>query len=405
MKLEKSMDKTNIGMYGSRAVSLLRGNLRQYVMIIALAVVIILFQILTNGILLRPLNISNLISQNSYILILATGMLLCILTCGNIDLSVGSVAGFIGAISAVLILRMDMPVYAAIFISLLIGVLIGCWHGFWIAYVGVPAFIATLAGMLIFRGLTLVILQGTSLAPMPAQFTFFASGFVPDIANIPGINLLTILVGLLASILYVWSEISARTSKKKYKFEVIPIGMFLAKIIFIILVINAFMYALALHKGIPAVLVLVVALVLVYTFITNKTIPGRHIYAYGGNPKAAKLSGVKTQKVLFWVYVNMGFLAALAGIIFTGRLNSATPKSGNGFELDAIAACFIGGASTKGGIGTIVGAIVGGLLMGVLNNGMSIMGVSIDWQQAIKGFVLLAAVAFDVYSKVKTRNI
>lgn len=382
---------------------LFRGNLRQYVMIIALALVIIFFQIITEGILLKPLNISNLISQNSYVLILATGMLLCILTGGNIDLSVGSVAGLIGAISAVFMLKMNMPVYLAILLSLFVGVLIGCWHGFWIAYVGVPAFIATLAGMLIFRGLTMVILQGTSLAPLPSQYTFIAAGFIPDIANIPGINLFAILSGVVASILYIISEVNSRNSKAKYNFDVMPMRMFLLKTGAIVAIINAFTYLLALYKGIPMVLVIVVALVLIYSFITNKTIPGRHIYAFGGNPKAAQLSGVKTKRVLFWVYVNMGFLAALAGIIFTGRLNSATPKSGVNFELDAIASCFIGGASTTGGIGTVIGAIVGGLLMGVLNNGMSIMGVSIDWQQAIKGFVLLAAVAFDVYSKSRSR--
>ena len=385
--------------------AILRGNLRQYVMVIALAVVIILFQIMTGGVLLKPLNISNLISQNSYVFILATGMLLCILTCGNVDLSVGSVAGFIGAISAVFILKMNMPVLPAILISLAVGVIIGVWQGFWIAYVGVPAFIATLAGMLIFRGLTMVILQSTSLAPMPSGYTFIAAGFIPDIVNIPGINLLAVIAGIGSSALYIFGEIRNRLSKKKYNFEVSSTGAFLAKLIGITLVINAFTYSLALYKGIPAVLIIVALLVLVYTFITNKTIPGRHIYAYGGNPKAAKLSGVKTKQVLFWVYVNMGFLAALAGIIFTGRLNSATPKSGNGFEMDAIASCFIGGASTSGGIGTVVGAIVGALLMGVLNNGMSIMGVSIDWQQAIKGFVLLAAVAFDVYSKSKSRTV
>ncbi len=385
--------------------AILRGNLRQYVMVIALAVVIILFQIMTGGVLLKPLNISNLISQNSYVFILATGMLLCILTCGNVDLSVGSVAGFIGAISAVFILKMNMPVLPAILISLAVGVIIGVWQGFWIAYVGVPAFIATLAGMLIFRGLTMVILQSTSLAPMPAGYTFIAAGFIPDIVNIPGINLLAVIAGIGSSALYIFGEIKNRLSKKKYNFEVSSTGAFLAKLIAITLVINAFTYSLALYKGIPAVLIIVASLVLIYTFITNKTIPGRHIYAYGGNPKAAKLSGVKTKQVLFWVYVNMGFLAALAGIIFTGRLNSATPKSGNGFEMDAIASCFIGGASTSGGIGTVVGAIVGALLMGVLNNGMSIMGVSIDWQQAIKGFVLLAAVAFDVYSKSKSRTV
>jgi len=382
---------------------LLRGNLRQYVMIIALIVVIIFFQIVTGGTLLSPLNISNIIQQNAYIFVLATGMLLCILTCGNIDLSVGSVAGFIGAVSAVFILKMNIPVYPAILISLLIGVVIGVWHGFWIAYVGVPAFITTLAGMLVFRGLTMVILQGQSLAPFPKTFTFIAAGFIPDIANIGGVNFLAILAGIVASILYILSELADRKSKRRYNFEVSSTGAFLAKIIAIVAVINAFTYALSRYKGLPMVLVIVVVLVLIYSFVTNKTIPGRHIYAYGGNPKAAKLSGVKTKRVLFWVYVNMGFLAALAGIIFTGRLNSATPKAGNGFEMDAIASCFIGGASTTGGIGTVVGAIVGGLLMGVLNNGMSIMGVSIDWQQAIKGIVLLAAVAFDVYSKSKSR--
>ena len=385
--------------------SLLRGNLRQYVMVIALVIVIIFFQIVTGGVLLKPLNISNIISQNSYVFILAIGMLLCILTGGNIDLSVGSVAGFVGAVSAVFILKMDMPVLPAILISLVIGIIIGVWHGFWIAYMGVPAFIATLAGMLIFRGLTMVILQGQSLAPLPSEYTFLAASFIPDIVNIPGINLLSIIAGIIATIFYILSELSNRKSKKKYNFEVLPVRFFLLKIIAISLVINAFTYLLAMYKGLPAVLVLVVLLVLIYSFITTKTIPGRHIYAFGGNPKAAKLSGVKTKQVLFWVYVNMGFLAALAGIIFTGRLNSATPKAGNNFEMDAIASCYIGGASTSGGIGTVIGAIVGGLLMGVLNNGMSIMGVKIDWQQAIKGFVLLAAVAFDVYSKSKARTV
>jgi len=374
-------------------------------MVIALVIVIIFFQIVTGGVLLKPLNISNIISQNSYVFILAIGMLLCILTGGNIDLSVGSVAGFVGAVSAVFILKMDMPVLPAILISLVIGIIIGVWHGFWIAYMGVPAFIATLAGMLIFRGLTMVILQGQSLAPLPSEYTFLAASFIPDIVNIPGINLLSIIAGIIATIFFILSELSDRKSKKKYNFEVLPVRFFLLKIIAISLVINAFTYLLAMYKGLPAVLVLVVLLVLIYSFITTKTIPGRHIYAFGGNPKAAKLSGVKTKQVLFWVYVNMGFLAALAGIIFTGRLNSATPKAGNNFEMDAIASCYIGGASTSGGIGTVIGAIVGGLLMGVLNNGMSIMGVKIDWQQAIKGFVLLAAVAFDVYSKSKARTV
>ena len=383
--------------------SLLKGNIRQYVMVIALAIVIILFQILTKGVLLKPLNISNLISQNAYILILAVGMLLCILTGGNVDLSVGSVAGFVGAISAIMMLKMNIPILPTIIVSLILGFLIGCWQGFWIAYVGVPAFIATLAGMLIFRGLTLVVLQGTSLAPLPAGYTFMASGFLPEVGKIGNLNILAIAVGILASILYVLREFNSRKNKRKYGFEVSPYSTFIPQVLGIVVVINAFTYSLASYKGIPMVLVIVIVLVLIYSFITMRTIPGRHIYAYGGNMKAAQLSGVNTKRVMFWVYANMGLLAALAGVIFTGRLNSATPKSGVNFELDAIAACFIGGASTSGGVGTVVGAMVGGLLMGVLNNGMSIMGISIDWQQAIKGFVLLGAVAFDVYSKSKSK--
>ena len=386
-----------------RIKSLLRGNIRQYAMIIALIVVVVIFEILTKGILLKPLNISNLIQQNAYILILAIGMLLCILTIGNVDLSVGSVVGLIGALSAIFILKLNMPIWIAIILSLMAGFVIGAWQGLWIAYIGVPAFIVTLGGQLIFRGLTMVALQGTSLAPLPDAYTFMAAGFVPDIANIEGINLLALLAGAVASILFIVNEINKRKSKLKYNFDVPSVGAFILKLLTITGVIMAFSYALALYRGIPTVLLVVVALVLIYTFVTDKTIPGRHIYAYGGNPKAARLSGIKTKRVLFWVYVNMGVLAALAGIVFTGRLNSATPKGGYGFELDAIAACFIGGASTTGGIGTVVGAIVGGLLMGVLNNGMSIMGVSIDWQQAIKGFVLLIAVGFDVISKIRSK--
>jgi putative multiple sugar transport system permease protein len=383
---------------------MLKGNLRQYVMLIALAAVIIFFEIITQGILLKPLNISNLIQQNAYVFVLAIGMLLCILICGNIDLSVGSVVAFVGAISAILTLKMGLPVWEAISISMGVGFLIGCFQGFVIAYIGVPAFITTLAGMLIFRGLTMVVLQNISLAPMPDSYNFMAAGFVPDIANFGGINILAILIGVIASIIFIVGQIIARQNKKKFQFEVSSLGAFIAKLIAIVCIINAFTYMLALYRGLPVVLLIVTGLVIIYSFVTNKTIVGRQIYAYGGNPKAAVLSGVKTKKILFWVYVNMGVLAGLAGIIFTGRLNSATPKAGTGFELDAIGACFIGGASTLGGVGTIVGAIIGGLLMGVLNNGMSIVGVSIDWQFAIKGFVLLAAVCFDVFSKSKSKG-
>lgn len=380
----------------------LRGNVRQYAMIFALVVVVFIFEIITKGILLQPLNISNLIQQNAYVLILATGMLLCILTLGNIDLAVGSVVGFIGAISAILVLKVHMPVLPAMLLSLLAGFIIGVWQGAWIAYVGVPAFIVTLAGQLIFRGLTMVSLGNISLAPLPNDYTFIAAGFVPDIANL-GFNLVAVIGGALAIILFIFSEASKRRNRKKYNFEVPSVLAFMLKIILISAAIAAFTWALASYRGIPMVLIIVIVLVVIYTFITNKTIPGRHIYAYGGNPKAARLSGIKTKKVLFWVYVNMSVLTAIAAIVFTGRLNSATPKGGYGFELDAIGACFIGGASTTGGVGTVVGAIVGGLLMGVLNNGMAILGVSIDWQQVVKGCVLLIAVGFDVFSKSRAK--
>ena len=378
---------------------MLSGNIRQYGMVLALFVVIILFQILTSGVLLMPLNISNIIQQNAYVLILACGMLLCILTGGNIDLSVGSVAGFVGAVSAVFVLRMDMSTPLAIILSLLIGLAIGCWHGFWIAYIGVPPFIATLAGMLIFRGLTLAMLQGVSLAPMPTDYAFVAAGFVPDTLGFNGLRIFTLITAVAVCILLIVMQTVARKKRQSYGFDVPHISMFIAQLAVISGVTIFFAYRLAQHRGMPMVLTIVAVLIIIYAFITNRTVFGRRIYAFGGNQLAAKLSGINTKRILFAVYANMGLLAALAGIVFTGRLNSATPKSGNGFELDAIAACFIGGASTTGGVGTIVGAIVGGLLMGVLNNGMAIMGVSIDWQQAVKGMVLLIAVAFDVLSK------
>ncbi|MDC7233323.1 MAG: sugar ABC transporter permease [Spirochaetales bacterium] len=382
----------------------IKTHMRQYAMVVALVSIMILFQILTEGILLKPLNVTNLVLQNSYILVLAIGMLLCILTGGNIDLSVGSTAAFVGAVSATFIITFNMPVVPAIAMSLVIGAFVGAWQGYWIAYVRIPAFIVTLSGMLVFRGLTMVILKGRTLAPFPVSYQKIASGFIPDFfGNGEGLHITTILIGVLASLFYLFTELRSRRGKQKYDFSVSSMPVFALKVAVLMSVINLFTYWLARYKGIPNVLVLLIVLILAYSFMTNKTIAGRHIYAFGGNEKAAKLSGVKTNRVLFGVYVNMSILAALAGIIFAGRLNAATPKAGNLFELDAIASCFIGGASATGGVGTIVGAIIGGLIMGVLNNGMSIMGISIDWQQTIKGLVLLFAVAFDVYTKTKSK--
>ena len=386
----------------------MKKHLSRYGMITALVSLMILFSFLTNGVLMTPINLTNLILQNSYILILAIGMLLCTLT-GNVDLSVGSVVALIGGVAAVLMVDFGLNLYLAVIISLLAGCVIGAWQGFWTAFVKVPAFIVTLAGMLIFRGFALVLLKGTSKGPFPQIFQSIASGFISDPfggITVFGshIHALSLFIGIVLCIILLAAEIWRRRNHGRQNFDVMPYGVWIVKIVFLVSVIMFFTTVFALYKGIPNILILLGALVGIYHFITVKTVPGRHIYAVGGNAKTAKLSGIKTEWVMFWVYTNMGLLAALAGMVFAARLNVATPKAGNMFELDAIAACYIGGSSVTGGVGTVIGAIVGGLFMGVLNNGMSIMGVSVDWQQAIKGFVLLGAVAFDLYSKSKSKS-
>ncbi|MFP3126649.1 sugar ABC transporter permease [Ectobacillus funiculus] len=379
---------------------MLANNMRQYSMIMSLVFIMFLFQILTDGILLRPLNITNLILQNSYILVLAIGMVLVIIT-GHIDLSVGSIAAFVGAISAILMVDHQVSPVLAIIISLLVGALIGAWQGFWVAYVKIPSFIVTLAGMLLFRGLTMIVLEGKSIAPFPESFQKISSGFIPDLFGGGTIHVFTLVLGVILSVMLVLNEIKSRRTQRKYNFAVQPTGLFALKLVAIVAIINVFAYVLATYEGIPNILIILAVLIVAYRFVTNKTKAGRHVYAIGGNEKAAQLSGVKTKRVTFWVFVNMGVLAALSGLIFAARLNAATPKAGNLFELDAIAACFIGGASAYGGIGTVAGAIIGGLVMGIMNNGMSLLGLGIDWQQGIKGLVLLAAVAFDIYNKNK----
>ncbi|MDQ0229382.1 putative multiple sugar transport system permease protein [Metabacillus malikii] len=379
--------------------SLIQNNIRNSSMIIALLFIMVLFQILTDGLLLRPLNITNLILQNSYILVLAIGMVLVIIT-GHIDLSVGSVAAFVGAISAILMVNYEVPMFLAVIISLVVGAIIGAWQGFWVAYVKIPAFIVTLAGMLLFRGLTMIVLEGKSIAPFPESFQKISSGFIPDIGG-GSIHLLTIIIGAVLSLILIFTQIKGRRTEVNYQFEVQPLGIFIAKLIGMVALLNVFTYILATYEGIPNILIILAILIVLYTFVTNKTKAGRHVYAIGGNEKAAQLSGIKTKRMTFWVFVNMGVLSALSGLLFAARLNAATPKAGNLFELDAIAACFIGGASAYGGIGTVPGAIIGGLVMGIMNNGMSLLGLGVDWQQGIKGLVLLAAVAFDIYNKNK----
>jgi putative multiple sugar transport system permease protein len=380
--------------------NLFKNNVRQYGMIVALILITVLFQIMSDGILLKPLNVTNIIQQYSFILVLAIGMVMVIIT-GHIDLSVGSIAAFVGSLSAIMMVEQHMPYYLAIILSLIIGALAGAWQGFWIAYMKIPSFIVTLAGMLLFRGLTMVILEGKTIAPFPKAFQKMSNGFLPDIDG-GSMHMLTIIIGIVLSIFTVIQEFRDRRTQKKYEFQVLPYPWFIAKLVGIVAVINVFTFVLAKYRGIPFILIILFVLVIAYSFVMKKTVMGRHTYALGGNEKAALLSGVKTKRVTFWVFVNMGALAALSGLIYAARLNAATPKAGVNFELDAIAACFIGGASASGGIGTVMGAIIGGLVMAVMNNGMSLIGLGIDWQQGIKGLVLLLAVGFDIYNKNKT---
>lgn len=381
--------------------TLFRNNIREYGMLIALIVIMIFFYFMTDGILLKPINITNLVLQNSYVIIMALGMLLIIVS-GWIDLSVGSVAAFIGAIVGVMIVKWEWNWGLAIAISIVVGGLIGAWQGYWVAYLKIPAFIVTLAGMLIFRGLTLVMVRGESIGPFPEGFRNISGGFIPDFFNYEGFHMTTIVVGLLVSILLIFADLRTRRNQTKYGFEVPPLYFFVAKQVLITFAVMGFCYLMASYKGIPNLLVIMFPLVAIYSFLTTQTVLGRRIYALGGNEKAARLSGVNTQRLLFFTFVNMGALAALAGTVVASRLNSSTPNAGEGFELDVIAACFIGGASASGGVGKVIGAVVGAFLVGVMNNGMSLLGVGIDWQQAIKGFVLLLAVFFDVYNKNKS---
>jgi putative multiple sugar transport system permease protein len=381
------------------AVRYLASQLRQIGLFIALIVIVIFFEVTTAGITLKPINVSNLIVQNSYILILAIGMVMVIIA-GHIDLSVGSVVAFVGAMAGVMITQWHVPWWAAIVLCLGIGALVGMWQGFWIAYFRIPAFIVTLAGMLTFRGLTQIALQNEQISPFPDQFRALGSGFLPDLGGGQSfLEPLTVGIGVLATLLVIAQGIRQRAARKKFAVEDEPFAWFLGKLVFTSALILLITYLLASYRGTPIVLIVLGVLVVAYSAIMSRSVFGRHIYAIGGNLNAAALSGVKTKRVTFLLFVNMGVIAALAGLVFTAQLNLANPKAGDGFELDAIAAVFIGGAAVTGGIGTVTGAIVGGLIIGILNNGMSILGVGSEFQQLIKGLVLLAAVAFDVYNK------
>lgn len=385
-----------------RHAGFVKNNLREYGMLISLFAIMIFFQVVTDGTLLRPLNLTNLVLQNSYIVIMALGMLLVIVT-GHIDLSVGSVAGFIGAVAAVLMVKFGMPSILAVLICLALGGLIGAAQGYWVAYFKIPSFIVTLAGMLVFKGLALAILAGQSVGPFPPTFQKLSSGFIPELVPDAGTLYPTSLaIGAVLALVLVWQNLRSRARQEAHHIETEPYGFFLAKNLLFFAVIVYFAYLIASHRGLPNILVIMTALIALYAFVTTRTTIGRQIYAVGGNEKAAKLSGIKTERLTFLTFVNMGVLAALAGLVFAARLNTATPKAGLGFELDVIAACFIGGASAYGGVGRVGGAVIGALIMGVMNNGMSILGIGIDYQQVIKGLVLLGAVCLDVYNQKRS---
>lgn len=402
--------------------------LKRNTLLIALILVMILFEIAIqstgHGSLFSPSNFTNIIYQNSYVIILAVGMLFLIIGCGNIDLSVGSIVALVGAVAGVLMVNNEYDIYMSMALCLLLGIVIGAWHGFWIAYIRIPSFIVTLAGMLLFRGLALIVLDGITINPFPADYLTMFTSYFPSFDSgyfqeqlASGLSRAEVRAGMSAIVFsktmtvtaviviaYLVGIIYSRVSKIKKGYEVEPLYAFLFQHVLALVAIIASCVLLGENKGIPVILILIAVVVIVYAFIANKTVVGRRIYALGGNEKAAKLSGVNTSRLLFLSYVNMGLLAAVAALVCVARFNSASPMAGTGYELDAIGACFIGGASAYGGVGTVGGAVIGAIFMGVLNNGMSILGIDANWQKAVKGLVLLAAVVTDVMSKKRVTN-
>ncbi|MBD8012719.1 multiple monosaccharide ABC transporter permease [Microbacterium sp. NPDC077391] len=390
---------------------LLTQNLRTSGIYIAFIAIVAIFTITTGGKLLSPENVTNIVLQNAHILIMALGMILVIVG-GHIDLSVGSVLAFASAVSAVLVIKNGMPWWVGIIAAIVVGIIVGVWQGFWVAIVGIPAFIVTLAGMLLFRGLTWLVLNNVSLSPFSQEYRNVASGFLDSLfgsitigqgqglkALPQTVDIFTLVIGLVAVVGLVVSSLRTRRARQGYNQPVESAFLFILKLVVVSAVLLAFAWALAYNRGFPIVLIIVAVLILVYQVVTNRTVFGRHVYAVGGNLSAARLSGVNVKSVNFWIFVNMGFLTGIAAAVFSSRSNGAQPGMGNMFELDVIAACFIGGASTMGGVGRVGGALVGGLVMAVMSNGMQLMGVPQAAQQIVKGLVLLLAVAFDIYNK------
>ncbi|WP_433585263.1 multiple monosaccharide ABC transporter permease [Microbacterium hydrocarbonoxydans] len=381
----------------SNLFSLATRNLRQSGILVAFIAIVAFFAIL-NPTFLSPGNLTNIVLQYSYILILAIGMVIVIIA-GHIDLSVGSVVALTGATAAVIVIRGQQPWWVGVLAAIAVGLLVGAWQGFWVAYIGIPAFIVTLAGMLLFRGLTFIVLSNVSLSPFGGTYYSIANGFFNGLFGGYGVDVFTLVIFAIGVVGYAVWQVRSRRSKLAHQQSVEALGWFVAKIVIIAAVVMWFGYQLATSRGLPFVLIILAVLIIAYSVITQKSVFGRHVYAIGGNLHAALLSGVNVRKVNFWIFVNMGLLAGIAGVVFSSRTNGAQPGAGNMFELDAIAACFIGGAAVTGGVGRVGGAIVGGLIMAVMSNGMQLMGLDQATQQVVKGLVLLIAVAFDVWNK------
>ena len=384
-----------------------KAAMKKNTMLFVLVIVTVLFQILITingkGSMFVPTNVSNLIMQNSYVVILATGMLLCILTGGNIDLSVGSIVALVGAVSGILIVNMQVNIYVAMIACLLVGLAIGVWQGFWIAYMNIPPFLVTLSGMLVWRGLATVLLNGTTISPYPDNYLKYFTSYISG-SDANSTLIISLVIGAVCCVVMFAISLYAQAKKRKKGYETGNTTMLIIKLAIIAVVMMAACYLLGKNKGIPVVLILLAIVVLVYDYLTTRTVPGRHLYALGGNAKATQLSGIDTRKIMFGAYVNMAFLSAVAALVCVARFNSAAPSAGTNYEMDAIGACFIGGASAYGGTGTVGGAVIGAIFMGILNNGMSILGIDANWQKMIKGLVLLFAVVFDVVSKKRSKS-
>ena len=376
---------------------LARRNVRQSGILVAFVLIVALFAILNEN-FLSPGNLTNIILQYSYILILAIGMVIVIIA-GHIDLSVGSVVALAGSVSAVLVIKNGQPWWVGVIAALAVGFVVGVWQGFWVAYVGIPAFIVTLAGMLLFRGLAARVLENISLSPFNTPYTDIAGGFINGLFGGNGYDVFTLVVFAIGVVGFAFSQWRARQGKIRYQQAVEAVWLFALKLVLIAAVVMWFAWQLAHSRGLPIILIILAVLILAYSIITQRSIFGRHVYAIGGNLHAAELSGVKVKKINMWIFINIGTLAGLAGVVYSSRMNGAQPSAGNMFELDAIAACFIGGASTTGGVGRVTGAMIGALIMAVMSNGMQLMGLDQSVQQIVKGLVLLLAVAFDIFNK------